>query len=125
MTGVKHEIQHNSGPPSHDLRDVQIVSLQERIAQLTAELFYAKDELRQMTDCRDDLNRLVAQLTADLAEKDFFEADSLRATFEERVERLSAPVSDEEWGKGCHLANRSHVNDIIANRSKPQKEEQR
>ncbi len=34
-------------------------------------------------------------------------------------ERLKAPVSDEEWGKGCHLANRSHVNDIIANRSKP------
>ncbi len=38
------------------------------------------------------------------------------------LSRLKAPVSDEEWGKGCHLANRSHVNDIIASRSKPLEE---
>ncbi len=45
----------------------------------------------------------------------------LNKELEAELSRRSAPVSDEEWGKGCHLANRSHVNDIIANRAKQEK----
>lgn len=33
----------------------------ERIATLTEQLEETRDNLRQMTECRDDLNRLVAQ----------------------------------------------------------------
>ncbi len=50
--------------------------------------------------------------------------EALAAAIEQTqtINRLKANVSDEEWGKGRHLANRSHVNGIIASRSKPPEE---
>ena len=61
----------------------------ERIAALEAQLADAKDNLRQMTDCRDDLNRLVSQREAQWKQ----ERDQLRAENAVLKERIKTAIN--------------------------------
>jgi hypothetical protein len=63
-------------------RTNEVLGLIERIAALEAENAELNDNLRQMTECRDDLTRLIAQ------------RDSENAALRQQVESLSAPVTD-------------------------------
>ncbi len=123
---------------AHDGLFVRYEDVQERIAQLTAERKPKCPDCNAvgMGHCSDPehcggvywpdamYRKVEAERDAALREcerlRKQHELEQEVATNREWwIARMKAPVSDEEWGKGCHLANRSHVNAIITSRSKP------
>ncbi len=100
-----------------------IENMQERFFVLLAErdAALAKETKEVMQHAVTEFERDAALREVEQVRKtaEYWKAEHLAGN--EVIERLKAPVSDDEWGKGCHLANRSHVNEIIANRSKQEK----
>ncbi len=76
--------------------------------------------LRECERLKDDAHNLKSPVHA-ICNQNLTEALAAAIEQTQTINRREAPVSDEEWGKGRHLANRSHVNDIIANRAKQEK----
>lgn len=106
---IYHDAKTFESSPS--ISNPSLVALIERIAALTDQLEETRNNLRQMTECRDDLNRLVAQRDKELAQARA-DIDSECAIVNRIWAIFGTPSYEELAGKSIY----DLINGVIAER---------